>query len=203
MIIPEGEAACAKAAEIVRRGNVIGYRTDTLYGLGVDPLNAVAVSKVIDLKGREDGKPILLLISDPEVIPKFLTQTSTAFHELSERFWPGPLTLIGEARGELPRELTAGTGTLGLRLPDSKTLRDLVSACGGALTATSANPSGKPAALSAPEVESYFPQIDLIVDGGCVTATEASTVLEVLGSRPRLIREGRIKRMELARWLDG
>lgn len=203
MIIPEGEAACAKAAEIVRRGNVIAYRTDTLYGLGVDPHNAVAVNKLIDLKGREDGKPILLLISDPEVIPKFLTQTSTAFHELSERFWPGPLTLIGEARGELPRELTAGTGTLGLRLPDSKTLRDLVSACGGALTATSANPSGKPAALSAPEVESYFPQIDLIVDGGSVTATEASTVLEVLGSRPRLIREGRIKRMELARWLDG
>jgi L-threonylcarbamoyladenylate synthase len=202
MIIPEGEAACAKAAEVIRRGGVIGYRTDTLYGLGADPLHVDAVRKVIELKGREDGKPILLLISDPAVIPKYLTKTPIAFNEISQRFWPGPLTLIGEARGELPQELTAGTGTLGLRLPDSKAVRDLVRACGGALTATSANPSGKPAALSALEVESYFPQIDLIVDNGSVTSTEPSTVLEVIGVRAKLIREGAIKRAELERWLD-
>lgn len=202
MIIPEGEAAFAKAAEIISRGGVIGYRTDTLYGLGADPLNVEAVSKVLDLKGREAGKPILLLIADQEVIPRYLPQTSTAFNQLSERFWPGPLTLIGEARPGLPHELTAGTETLGLRLPESKTVRDLIRACGGALTATSANPSGKPAALSALDVESYFPQIDLIIDSGRVTSTEPSTVLKAIGSQSQLIREGAIKRSELRRWLN-
>ena len=202
MIIPQGEAAFAEAAKVIRNGGVVGYRTDTLYGLGADPLNAQAVSKVLDLKGREDDKPILLLISDPEVVPKYLTHTSTAFQELSQRFWPGPLTLIGEARAELPQELTAGTGTIGLRLPDSQAVRDLVSACGGALTATSANPSGQSAALSTPEVAHYFPQLDLIIDSGTVNLPEPSTVLEVIGSRPRLIREGAIRRGELERWLD-
>ena len=116
MIIPEGEVACAKAAEIVRRAGVIGFRTDTFYGLGADPANASAVRKVADLKGRE-GKPILILISDPDLASKYVKQTSELFARLAYRWWPGPLTLIGKATNELPDELTAGTGTVGVRLP--------------------------------------------------------------------------------------
>jgi L-threonylcarbamoyladenylate synthase len=202
MIVTQGEAANEQAAEIVKRGGVIAYRTDTFYGLGADPDNAQAVGKIYELKGREDGKPILILISDLSVIADYLSHTTSTFQELASRFWPGPLTLVGAARSELPPELTAGTGTLGLRLPDSKPVCDLVRGCGGALTATSANPSGKPAGISALEVESHFPQIELIIDGGVVTSTEPSTVLQVIGARPQLIREGAIRRVELERWLD-
>lgn len=201
MIVLDGESARAEAAKIIRRGGVIGYRTDTLYGLGADPLNAEAVRKIIKLKGREEGKPILLLISDPKLVPKYLTNISDTFQELAKRFWPGPLTLIGEAQNDLPPDLTAGTKTLGLRLPDSIDVRDLIRACGGALTATSANPSGKPPALTALEVENYFPQIDLIIDREAVMTTEPSTVLDVSRAQVQLLREGVIKRSEFGDWL--
>lgn len=200
MIIPQSESAHVQAASVTERGGVIGYRTDTLYGLGADPANAAAVRRVIELKGREDGKPILLLLSDFAAVANFLTDTSKTFADLAHRFWPGPLTLIGEARAELPEELTGGTGTIGLRLPENQAVRDLVRSCGGALTATSANPSGRTAALSAEEVAAYFPEL-LIVDGGRVISAEPSTVLSVAGSQPILIREGAIAARELREWL--
>jgi L-threonylcarbamoyladenylate synthase len=197
MIIRQGEAANLHAAEIVKRGGVIGYRTDTFYGLGANPENAAAVHKIVKLKGREDGKPILLLISDRDIVPTYLNKTSKAFETLSNRFWPGPLTLIGAARNTVSSDLTAGTGTLGVRLPDDAGVRQLVRACGGALTATSANPAGMAPALSASEVEDYFRELDLIIDGGVVRTSEPSTVLDVTGSKPKIIREGAIKRTAL------
>lgn len=202
MIIPDGELARAEAATTIRRGGVIGYRTDTLYALGANPSSSEAVSKIIKLKGREDGKPILLLISDLEIVPHYLSRTSDLFHAIANRFWPGPLTLIGEARNQLPQDLTGGTNTLGLRLPNSSKVRELVRACGGALTATSANPSGEPPALTALELENYFPEIDLVIEGGAVIATEPSTVLNVSGSEVQLLREGAIKCSELEEWLS-
>src|SRR5439155_17061915 len=109
-----------------------------------------------------------------------------------------PLTLIGFSRPEVPIELTAGTKSLGLRLPDDESVRSLVRACGGALTATSANVSGQPPARTATEVKNYFPAgIDLIIDGGEVTATQPSTVLDLSGSDPLMIREGAIRQDEL------
>ena len=193
MIIPQDEAANLQAAEIVKRGGVIGYRTDTFYGLGADPENASAVREIIKLKGREVGKPILLLISDLDIVPHYLSERSNLFDSLADRFWPGPLTLVGLARKELPSDLTAGTGTLGVRLPDNVIVRDLVRACGGALTATSANPTGKAPAVSAEEVRNYFPGLDLIIDGGDVKTSEPSTVLDVTGPEVIMIREGAIK----------
>lgn len=202
MIIPEGEVACAKAEEIVRRGGVIGFRTDTFYGLGADPNNAPAVRKVADLKGRE-GKPILILISDPDLAPKYVQQTSELFARLANRCWPGPLTLIGKATNEMPDELTAGTGTVGIRLPADDALRALVRTCGGALTATSANPTGKPPARTAAAVARYFPVgIDLIVDGGNVSAKEPSTVVDLSGPNFVVVREGAISRKDLNRFLE-
>jgi L-threonylcarbamoyladenylate synthase len=102
------------------------------------------------------------------------------------------------SRPEVPAELTAGTNSLGVRLPDDEAVRALVRACGGALTATSANVSGQPPARTAREVENYFPVgLDLIVDGGEVTATEASTVLDVSSSQARLVREGAFSREKI------
>jgi L-threonylcarbamoyladenylate synthase len=187
----------AEAAGIIAAGGVIAFRTDTFYGLGADPFNANAIQKIRALKGREETKPILLLISDDSEVNRFIQQAEF-FKVVARKHWPAPLTLIGVARPEVPAELTAGTNSLGVRLPDDEDVRAFVRTCGGALTATSANVSGQPPARTAKEVENYFPAgIDLIVDGGEVTATEASTVLDVSSSEVRLVREGAISRDEL------
>jgi L-threonylcarbamoyladenylate synthase len=197
MIQKDNEDARTKAAEIISAGGVIAFRTDTFYGLGADPFNRDAIVRIRELKGREDDKPILLLISDANELDRFTTNFQF-LRMIAVGHWPGPLTLIGGARPEVPVELTAGTRTIGLRLPDDDDVRSLVRACGGALTATSANISGQPPARTAKEVENYFPEgIDLIIDGGEATAIEPSTVLDLSGPKARLIREGAISREEL------
>lgn len=198
MIVPDISSSHIKAAQIIRRGGVIAFRTDTFYGLGADPFNRDAIVRIRELKGREDDKPILLLISDENEVDRFIEQ-SEFFKLVAKGHWPAPLTLIGVARTEVPIELTAGTKSLGVRLPDDDEVRAFVRACGGALTATSANTSRQPPARTAKEVENYFPAgIDLIVDGGEVTAIEPSTVIDLYGSKPRLIREGAVKREMLS-----
>jgi L-threonylcarbamoyladenylate synthase len=182
-------------SEVISKGGVIAFRTDTFYGLGVDPFNAAAVARLIELKGREDDKPILLLISDAEQVERLIANSSDRFKIAARELWPGPLTIVGAAVAELPDEITAGTGTVGVRLPADETVRELVCECGGVLTATSANPAGREPARSAQQVASYFTtHVDLIIDGGEVTATEPSTVLDVLASPPRIVREGAVPR---------
>src|SRR3989442_5610945 len=199
MIVPNSSESHNSAAEIIRSGGVIAFRTDTFYGLGADPFNRDAIVRIRELKGREDDKPILLLVSDESEVDRFVEQ-SEFFKLIAKGHWPAPLTLIGFARPEVPIELTAGTKSLGVRLPDDNDVRSLVRACGGALTATSANVSGQPPARTAKEVENYFPTgIDLIIDGGEATATHPSTVLDLSGSEPLMIREGAIRQDELER----
>jgi L-threonylcarbamoyladenylate synthase len=195
MILADNEQTRTQVAETIRRGGVIAFRTDTFYGLGADPFNRSAVSKIRQLKGRGEAKPILVLIADFAEVDRFIANRSEIFDQICERLWPGPLTLIGQARPELPDELAAGTGTIGVRLPAGDNIRDLIRTCGGALTATSANVSGKPAGRNAVEVASYFPSgLDLIIDGGEVSATAPSTVLDVTGTVPRVVREGAISK---------
>ena len=199
MIIRQDNVETRKlAAEIVTTGGLIAFRTDTFYALGVDPFDRAAVARITELKGREKGKPILLLIADFFDVEKLFQSRPLLFDAFVDRFWPGPLTIVAPAVTELPIEVTARTGTVGLRLPDDESLRALVRACGGKLTATSANPSGREPARSASEVEAYFPKaIDLIVDGGEVTVTKPSTVIDIAQTPPRVIREGAISRAEL------
>ena len=182
-----------RAAQIVSAGGVIAFRTDTFYGLGADPFNVSAVSKIRELKGREENKPILLLLSEASLGDRFIADRSEAFEEVARKFWPGPLTIVGVAVANLPPGITAGTGTVGVRVPADQGVRELVRTCGGALTATSANPSGREPARSAKEVFDYFgDRVDLIIDGGEVIATEPSTVVDVTTSPPRVIRKGAI-----------
>ena len=184
--------------EIIKQGGVIAFRTDTFYGLGADPFNATGVARVRALKGREDDKPILLLISDLDQLDRLIVERSREFDDIAAKFWPGPLTIIGKAVEDLPDEITAGTRTVGVRLPDDDGVRRLVRECGGVLTATSANPAGRSPARSADDVRAYFPEgLDLIVDGGEVTVTEPSTVLDATTSAPRILREGAIRAADL------
>ena len=191
MIIPQTSETLAQIADSIRRGGVIAFRTDTFYGLGADPFNRDAVRKVKKLKGREDGKPILIVISAPDQIDRLITERTRSFTALAERFWPGPLTLISKAAPGLPEEIIAGTGTVGVRLPDDDKVCALVRECGGALTATSANPADQEPARTAQEVSDYFKKaIELIVNGGPARTDLPSTVVDVSQLEPRLIREG-------------
>jgi len=191
MIVPQQAATSERIAAAVSRGGIIAFRTDTFYGLGADPFNASAVQRVRDLKGREENKPILVLISDVEQLDRLIENRSSVFDKLAKDFWPGALTIIGEATGQLPSELTAGTKTVGVRLPDDDRVRALVRACGGALTATSANPSGQPPARTAEDVANYFEDgIDLIVNSGAARTDQPSTVIDATGAEAKLIREG-------------
>jgi L-threonylcarbamoyladenylate synthase len=184
-------AVITQAAKVISEGGVIAFRTDTFYGLGADPFNVSAVAKVRALKGREEDKPILLLLADASLVGRFIANRSAAFDEVAGKFWPGPLTIVGCAVPELPMEITAGTGTVGVRVPADVGVRDLLRECGGALTATSANPSGRQPARSAKEVRDYFADaIDLVIDGGEVTATEPSTVLDASTPPMKIIRKG-------------
>ena len=202
MIAKDNPETRERAAAIVAAGGVIAFLTDTFYGLGADPLNADAVRKIKNLKGREDNKPILILISDLAEVDRFIQQAEF-FKLVARKHWPAALTLIGAARSVVPDDLTAGTKSLGVRLPDDVNVRTLVRACGGALTATSANASGKPPARTATEVANYFPTgLDLIVDGGDATVTEPSTVLDVTTTRAQLVREGLITRDTLRDLLE-
>jgi L-threonylcarbamoyladenylate synthase len=201
--IPQTNESLSRIAETITQGGIIAFRTDTFYGLGADPFNPSALQRIKQLKGREVNKPILLVISDSDQIERFISERSRAFDLLAARFWPGALTLIGKAAPQVPHEVTAGTGTIGVRLPDDDKVRALVRACGGALTATSANPSGADPARTAEEVESYFgASVDLIVDGGEAQADLPSTVVDAGDPEPKLIREGAIPWSSIQKGLE-
>jgi L-threonylcarbamoyladenylate synthase len=187
----------------IARGGVIAFRTDTFYGLGADPFNLSAVQKILELKGREDDKPILVVISHPEEINRLIPHRSKAFEDLTRRFWPGALTIIGRAADDLSEELTAGTQTVGVRLPNDDRVRALIDACGGVLTATSANVSGHPPSRTAVEVEKYFgQQIDVIVDGGVTTVESPSSVVDATTDEIKLVREGVVAWIDILSALD-
>jgi L-threonylcarbamoyladenylate synthase len=197
LIYPNSREARELAARAVAAGGAVAFRTDTFYGLGVDPFDEGALRRLNALKGR-DAVPILVVVSDDEEAGRLVAERTAAFNLLSARYWPGPLTLVAAARPGTPELLTAGTGTVGVRLPDDGEVRETVRACGGILTATSANPSGRRPARSAAAVAEYFPVgLELIIDGGDARAESPSTVLDVTGTTPRLIREGVISRREL------
>lgn len=197
-ILKDNEQTRMVAAGAVASGGVIAFLTDTFYGLGADPFNTEALQRIYALKGRDGGKPILVVLSDTVEAERFIHSRSELFEAVSRRHWPGPLTLVVRARDEVPEEITAGSGTVGLRLPADESVREFVRSCGGALTATSANPAGAPPARTAAEVVGYFPRLlDLIVDAGTARSDAPSTVLDTSGAALRLIREGAVSRQQL------
>ncbi|ADH86041.1 L-threonylcarbamoyladenylate synthase [Desulfurivibrio alkaliphilus] len=191
-------AELEQAAAIIRRGGIVAFPTETYYGLAVDPFNREALSRLFALKRRAPDKPILCLVPDREHLFSLADSIPPSYEPLMEAFWPGPLTLIFTAREEVPVSLTGYSGTVGVRLSSHPVAARLAQIYGGAITATSANFSGHPAAVNAAEVGAQLgPDVDYILDGGETPGGAGSTLVGVENEQLVLRRPGVITRQEL------
>ncbi len=188
--------AVARVVTRILAGEVVAIPTDTVYGLAALPTDGVAVRSLADLKGREQQQPIAVLIDSVEAIAPFL-EVPNALDGVA-RFWPGALTAVVLARpGGLVEPLVTSTATIGVRMPDDEIARAVIRGCGGVLAVTSANRHGEPPATSAAEVMAAFGDDLLILDGGPRDSTAPSTVVDLTGERPRILRAGPISAADL------
>jgi L-threonylcarbamoyladenylate synthase len=185
-------AVVAEAAEVLWEGALIIYPTDTLYALGGRAWDDDAARRVIALKGREGGKGLPLIATDLDQVRSLCGEWPAAATVLAERFWPGPLSLVLPARPEVPEDLAGPGRTVAVRVPACKCARSLC-ALAGPLIATSANPSGQPPAAGCTEAVRLLGQgVALALDGGPSGAI-ASTLVDLGGAAPRLLRPGAVE----------
>ncbi len=179
-----------EAAEIIRRGGVAAFPTETYYGLAVDPFNSCALDRLFQLKNRPEKKPVPLLISNLDQLKLLVEKIPPVFRPLFG-LWPAPLTLVFKARSTLSSSLTAGTGTVGVRISPHPLAASLVKQVGRPITATSANPSGRQPATEAAVVKEYFGRrLDYLLKGGTTTGGAPSTLVGYKDDELVLLREG-------------
>ncbi len=179
-----------RAAQLARDGGLVVYPTDTVYGLGTNPLMPSAVTRVYRVKERPMDKPLPVLVSSIEAA-KRLVEISPVAECLARSLWPGAVTLVLPAKPIAPRELHAGTGRLGVRMPNHQVALRLIEMSGGALVGTSANKHGREGPRTAREViEQLDGEVDVVVDAGPAPGGRPSTVVEIRGDEIRLVREG-------------
>lgn len=190
-----------KAANVVKSGGVIVYPTDTVYGLGADPLNEKAVRRVFKVKERSLNKPLPVLISDLHVGKSFGEFNYRAL-KLAKKFWPGPLTIVVRKKEHVPSIITGGKEGIGLRVPDYEVTLKLIELCGGAIIGTSANKSGFKASKSAEEaLRMLNGEVDLILDAGPSPGGMPSTIVDVTQDTVKIIRIGPISPREIEKAL--
>ncbi len=191
--MPDLVCAIEAAARLVRRGGVVAFPTETSYGLGVDPYNPAALARLFAAKGRPPDKPVLVLVASEAMLAGLVRDVPLPYRPLMARFWPGPLTLVFPARPGLPRLLTGGTGTIGVRISSHPLAGALVAAVGGPVTATSANRSGLAPARSVAAVRDQLQDaIDGVVDGGASPSASVSSIVAIHGGELRCVREGAV-----------
>ena len=179
-----------RAAQVARDGGLVVYPTDTVYGLGTNPLIPNAVTRVYRVKERPLDKPLPVLVSSIEAA-KRLVEMSPVAECLARSLWPGAVTLVLPAKPVAPRELHAGTGRLGVRMPSHQVALRLIEMSGGALVGTSANKHGRESPRTAKEaIEQLDGEVDVVVDAGPAPGGKPSTVVELRGDEIRLVREG-------------
>ena len=180
--------AISKAATKVRQGGLVVFPTDTVYGLGCDPLNGAAVRRLFEAKGRV-SKPVPVLCASLERASGLVELKGTAL-DLAQKHWPGALTIVAPLRRSVPPPLSQGKPNLGVRVPNHPGCLELIVACGGWLTGTSANLSGRPSSRSAGEAfDQLGGYVDIVLDGGRLAGTE-STVVQVVDGEVTILRTG-------------
>jgi len=194
--------ALERAANAVRRGQVVAIPTDALYTLVADPFNLGAVTRVFRAKGREMHRSLPLLVGDVVMAEELAGELSNRFYILARHFWPGPLTIIVPASAKVPLKVTGNTGRLALRRPRCKIADELITILNQPLIATSANISGRPTCRSGIEVFGMMDgRVDLVLDGG-MSSGEGATTVDVTEPTWKVIRAGAIGEKEIAECLQ-
>lgn len=195
--------AIEEAVTWIRKGGLVAVPTDTLYGIAADPFNRAAVSRVFDVKGRDAGRALPLIAADVAQVETHLGRLTPLACRLADRFWPGPLTLIVAAPRALAPDVTAGLGTVGVRVPANEIARAICAGCDRPITATSANVSGEAATADPDVVERRLgDRLDMLLDAGPAPGGEPSTVVDATHAEPRLIRGGAIAWEAIEAWLN-
>ena len=187
-----------RAAEILRSGGLVGIPTETVYGLGANGLDPVAVRSIFQAKGRPQDNPLILHIPDPSWLALYCRDIPEAAWQLARRFWPGPLTMVLRRDPAVPDEVTAGLDTVGLRCPAHELCRAVIEAAGTPVAAPSGNTSGRPSPTSVADMlEDMNGKIDAILDGGGCQVGVESTIIDMTCTPPRLLRPGGVPLEEL------
>ena len=199
-ILRATEDSILAASHIVKRGGLVVYPTDTVYGLGCDPFNVEAVKRVLKAKG-ERKKPLPVLASKIEGVEK-IAYLSKMARRIAARFWPGPLTFVLPKKRALLNIVTCNLDSVGVRVPRHNTAIHLIQLSGGLLIGTSANKTGKKPPRTAHEADKQLgKEIDMVLDGGPAPLGVASTVIDLTSDKPRILREGPISLEEITKVL--
>lgn len=187
------EAELTRASEIIREGGTVAFPTETVYGLGADALNANAVHRIFEAKGRPADNPLIVHIANKEQCSELAEEIPSDALLLMEKFWPGPLTLILKAKNIVPEVTTGGLDTVGLRMPENPIALELIRRSGRPIAAPSANTSGSPSPTNADHViQDLEGKIDAVLDGGPTDIGLESTVVDMTGSIPTILRPGQV-----------
>jgi L-threonylcarbamoyladenylate synthase len=186
-------AALRRAAECLRRGGLVAFPTETVYGLGVHALDRIAVRLLFEAKGRPANDPLIVHVEAIDRIEPLVAEVPDAARALAARFWPGPLTLVLARSDRVPDEVTAGLNTVAIRVPAHPVARALIAAAGVPVAAPSANLFSRPSPTRASHVlDDLSGRIDLVVDGGATQVGVESTVLDLSGEVPTILRPGAV-----------
>ena len=187
-----------KARKILENGGLVAFPTETVYGLGGDALSADSSKKIYAAKGRPSDNPLIVHIGSPEQIPPLVKEIPEKAKALMDAFWPGPLTMILKKSDAVPKETTGGLETVALRMPVHPFALEFLKTIGMPVAAPSANLSGRPSTTKASHVvEDLNGRVDLIIDGGDVPIGVESTIIDLTGETPMLLRPGYITVSEL------
>ena len=198
----DNAAAFAEAARLVQQGEVVGFPTETVYGLGADGLNGEAVNKIFVAKGRPNDNPLILHIAELKDIEQLTTGLNANAKALAEHFWPGPLTIIVNKSAIVPDEVSAGLPTVAVRFPSNSYAREFIRACGCPIAAPSANISGRPSPTNAQDVlEDMDGKVAGILDGGTCGIGLESTIVDTTEELPTILRPGGISYEQLTELL--
>jgi len=168
---------------------VIAFPTDTVYGIGASVTDKKAVTRLFKIKKRLSNKPIPLLISSKSMLKKVALRIPATARKITDKYWPGAVTIIVPKRRSIPDYITKGSPNVAVRMPKNRIALSIIKACGGMLAVTSANISGEKAAVTAKELKG-LKGIDLIIDGGKTRIGKASTVIDLSGNEPVILRKG-------------
>ncbi|GKX30616.1 threonylcarbamoyl-AMP synthase [Vallitalea longa] len=180
-----------EAAEILKKGQLVAFPTETVYGIGANALDINAVEKIYKAKGRPSDNPLIVHVADKEDVKRYVLNINSTAQKLMDEFWPGPLTLIFEKKDIIPDKITGGLSTVAIRMPSHVIARNIIRSSGLPIAAPSANVSGKPSPTKAEHViNDLSGKVDMIVDGGFCKIGLESTVVDVSESVPTILRPG-------------